>query len=59
MKTGDSIYKEYYTYLRLERSLSENSVLAYEQDLSKLRAYLEERGIDPVKASVMKCFERK
>lgn len=51
MKTGDSIYKEYHTYLRLERSLSENSVLAYEQDLSKLRAYLEERGIDPVRAS--------
>ncbi len=51
MKTSDSIYKEYHTYLRLERSLSENSVLAYEQDLLKLRTFLEGRNIDPVKAS--------
>ncbi len=51
MKTSDSIYKEYHTYLRLERSLSDNSVLAYEQDLVKLRTFLEERNIDPVKAS--------
>lgn len=52
MKTGDSIYREYHTYLRLERSLSENSVLAYEQDLEKLRTFLDARKIDPVKASL-------
>ena len=52
MKTADSIYKEYHTYLRLERSLSDNSVLAYEQDLDKLRTYLEAREIDPVKATL-------
>ena len=51
MKT-DVIYKEYHTYLRLERSLSENSVSAYEQDLFKLRTYLEEKNIDPVKAKL-------
>ena len=51
MKT-DGIYKEYHTYLRLERSLSENSVSAYEQDLEKLRTYLEEKNIDPVKAKL-------
>lgn len=51
MKT-DGIYKEYHTYLRLERSLSENSVSAYEQDLDKLRTYLEDRNIDPVKAQL-------
>ena len=51
MKT-DVIYKEYHTYLRLERSLSENSVSAYEQDLEKLRTYLEEKNIDPVKAKL-------
>ncbi len=51
MKT-DGIYKEYHSYLRLERSLSENSVLAYEQDLLKLRTYLEERDIDPVNAQL-------
>lgn len=51
MKT-DGIYKEYHSYLRLERSLSENSVSAYEQDLHKLRTYLEERNIDPVKAKL-------
>lgn len=51
MKTDESIYKEYRTYLRLERSLSENSVQAYEQDLGKLRTYLRDCGIDPVKAT--------
>ena len=51
MKT-DGIYKEYHTYLRLERSLSENSVSAYEQDLVKLCTYLESKNIDPVKAQL-------
>ena len=43
--------KEYHTYLKLEKGLSENSVLAYEQDLDKLRAYCEEHGIDMVHAT--------
>lgn len=43
--------KEYHTYLKLEKGLSENSVLAYEQDLDKLRSFCEEHGIDMVHAT--------
>ena len=42
----NSIDKEYHAYLKLEKGLSENSVLAYEQDLDKLRTYCQEHGID-------------
>lgn len=49
--TDQSVYKEYRTFLMLEKSLSENSVLAYEQDLDKLRRYAEEHGFDPVTAT--------
>lgn len=45
------IYKQYHTYLRLEKSLSANSVEAYEQDLEKLKAYFEHAGKDIVNAS--------
>jgi len=48
---NDAIYREYHTYLKLEKSLSDNSVAAYEQDLRKLRTYCEEHGVDPVHAS--------
>lgn len=43
--------KEYHTYLKLEKGLSENSVLAYEQDLDKLRTYCDEHGIDMAHAT--------
>jgi len=43
--------KEYHTYLKLEKGLSPNSVEAYEQDLAKLRAFCDERGIDIVHAT--------
>ena len=43
-----SVYKEYHTYLKLEKSLSDNSVMAYERDLKKLRDYCAMRGIDPL-----------
>ena len=46
-----SVYKEYHMYLKLEKSLSENSVMAYERDLKKLRDYCTMRGIDPLQAS--------
>lgn len=45
------IYKKYHTYLKLERSLSDNSIEAYEQDLLKFRSYCDEHGLDPVKAT--------
>lgn len=38
--------KEYHTYLKLEKGLSPNSVLAYEQDLDKLRMFCEQNGIN-------------
>lgn len=43
--------KEYHTYLKLEKGLSANSVLAYEQDLDKLLRFCEEHGIDAVHAT--------
>ncbi len=46
-----TLQKEYHTYLRLEKSLSENSVQAYEQDLAKLIAYCKERDITPEEAT--------
>ncbi|MCQ2334234.1 MAG: tyrosine recombinase XerD [Paludibacteraceae bacterium] len=47
----EAIYKEYHTFLKLEKALSQNSVLAYEQDLQKLRSYMEACGINPIKAT--------
>lgn len=44
----DAILRAYHTYLKLEKSLSDNSVAAYEQDLQKLRSYCEAHGLDPV-----------
>lgn len=46
-----AIDREYHTYLRLEKSLSEHSVEAYEQDLAKLKAFCREHGIDPIHAT--------
>lgn len=45
------IYKEYHTYLKLEKSLSDNSVLAYEQDLDKLTAFCSRIGKEPQDAT--------
>lgn len=46
-----AVFKEYHTYLKIEKSLADNSVAAYEQDLQKLRNYCEAHDIDPVKAT--------
>ena len=45
------IEKKYHTYLKLERGLSPNSVAAYEQDLQRLKAYMDAHGIDIVYAT--------
>lgn len=37
--------KDFETYLRLEKSLSENSIKAYSDDVQKLETYFSERGI--------------
>lgn len=49
---SDSLYKEYHTYLLIERSYSANTVASYELDLQKFRGYLEERQLDPVKVQL-------
>ena len=49
--------KEYHTYLKLEKGLSANSVLAYEQDLDKLLQFCTERGIDVVHATTEQLRE--
>ena len=43
--------KEYHTYLKLEKGLSENSVAAYEQDLDKLKSFCEQQGINMAHAT--------
>lgn len=45
------IFKEYHTWLRLERGYSLNTVEAYEMDLDKLREYGSKHNIDIVKMS--------
>ena len=45
------IEKEYYTYLKLEKGLSSNSIEAYLLDLQRLQNYMDKHGIDIVHAS--------
>ncbi|OIP85316.1 MAG: tyrosine recombinase XerD [Porphyromonadaceae bacterium CG2_30_38_12] len=42
---------EYHLYLKLEKGLSENSVMAYERDLRKLKNYLHDASIELEKAT--------
>jgi integrase/recombinase XerD len=44
--------KDFETYLRLEKSLSENSIEAYTDDVSKLERYFAEKSIDRIPALV-------
>ena len=45
---NDALLRAYHTWLKLEKSLSDNSVAAYEQDLQKLVAYCHDHALDPV-----------
>ena len=45
------IEREYHTYLKLERGLSNNSVAAYELDFKHLKTYMDSHQIDVVHAS--------
>lgn len=47
MRDWERYIKQFVHYLKIERSLAENSVLAYQQDILKLRAYCEENGLTP------------
>lgn len=46
------VFTKYHTYLKLEKSLSDNSIMAYERDLKKLKAFCEKQGKDIVNASL-------
>lgn len=45
----DTLYREYHTYLRLERSFSQNSIEAYERDLNKYQEWCDTHGIQDIK----------
>lgn len=45
------LVKKYYTYLKLERGLSENSIDAYIRDLHRVQEYMNQHSIDVVHAS--------
>lgn len=50
MHDWERYIKQFVHYLKIERSLAENSVLAYQQDVQKLRTYCEEAGLTAVSA---------
>lgn len=52
MKTNEKIITKYRQYLKLEKSLSENTIQAYLTDLDKLLAYFTLEGIDCTKATL-------
>lgn len=45
------LFREYRTYLRLERNYSSNTIESYEMDLDKLRSYAERHHLDIVHTS--------
>ena len=52
MKTNEKIITKYRQYLKLEKSLSENTIQAYLTDLDKLLAYFTLEGIDFTQATL-------
>jgi hypothetical protein len=44
--TFKNAIKDFETYLRLEKSLSENSIEAYKDDVLKLERFFEVKGIE-------------
>ena len=46
-----SIPDEYHLYLKFEKGLSSNTIVAYESDLQKLRSYLTDAHVEPEKAT--------
>ena len=45
-RTTENLISKYKMYLRLERSLSANTIAAYLDDLAKLLRFLDEEGLD-------------
>lgn len=52
MKTWEEVITAYRQYLRLEKGLSVNSVMAYESDIRKLKQYIELTGQEVAPAAV-------
>ncbi len=54
MSTWTSYLKQFQHYLKLERSLSKNSILAYQQDISKLSRFMEDHypGVSPLEVKL-------
>ena len=50
--TWKQSFKNFETYLRLEKSLSDNSIEAYQNDVFKLEKYFTEKGVDISPVSV-------
>ena len=49
--TWDQLSKQFISYLRIEKGLSENSCLAYQQDLMKLRDFCISNKVSPTSIS--------
>ena len=47
MKNWERIIKQFVHYLKIERSLAENSIFAYQQDIAKLRDFCEFYTLSP------------
>lgn len=47
MKDWERIIKQFVHYLKIERSLAENSIFAYQQDIAKLRDFCESYTLSP------------
>lgn len=47
MKNWDRTIKQFVHYLKIERSLAENSIFAYQQDIAKLRDFCESYTLSP------------
>jgi integrase/recombinase XerD len=46
MRSGLQLIREYISYIRVEKGLAKNSLLAYERDIRKLAAWTEKNGIN-------------
>jgi len=47
MRDWERYIKQFVHYLKIERSLAENSIFAYQQDVAKLRDYCVQLGLSP------------
>jgi integrase/recombinase XerD len=52
MKNWDRYIKQFVHYLKIERGLAENSIFAYQQDVTKLKEFCESYSLDPVHVQV-------